>query len=172
MATEQEIEETMEDMQEEQVEDAQEDQMQLSQEMQELYGAPEPEEQYNQHTFLNKAAFGTENTLKTTWLSPEECGRPDFAVRFLLQMKTIAEHYLDPLVKEINEEYRKKINDKKAEDIIKNGISKYFWDKTQNITNSGMSMKGFAMNLNVTKKLEAVRSRVRSNITNLKGGKK
>ncbi|KKN59071.1 hypothetical protein LCGC14_0546260, partial [marine sediment metagenome] len=42
-----------------------------------------------------------------------------------------------------------------------------------NITDSGMSKEGFAMNLNVTKKMDMLRKKVRvNNIENLKGGKK
>jgi len=49
----------------------------------------------------------------------------------------------------------------------------YFRQKILNITDSGMSKDGFAMNLNVTKKMDTIRKRVRENlIQNLQGGKK
>ncbi len=167
MVTEEQIQDEMEDIQEEQMEDSEDDRMELSDEMKELYGAPEPEEHFNQHAFLNKAAFQTPNTLKTTFLNPEECGRPDFSVRFLLQMKTISEHYIDPIVIELIKDNP----DKKEE--IKNAISIYFQKKIQNITDSGMSMEGFSMNLNVMKKIEATRRRVRqASIDNLKNRRK
>ena len=178
MVTEEQIQEEMEEMQEEQAEDAEDNRQDTNEETRELYGAPEPVESYNQHTFLNKAVFDSADTLKNTFLNPEECGRPDFSVRFLLQMKTITEHYINPIVLEL----RKEMIDAKTEDgkpkyteaeiiQVENGIAKYFWSKTQNITNSGMSMDGFAMNLNVMRKLEATRKKMRtSSLDNLNKG--
>jgi len=56
---------------------------------------------------------------------------------------------------------------------IENRVSDYFKQKIINITDSGMSNEGFMANLNVTKKMDSVRRKVRDNrIENLKGGKK
>jgi len=148
----------IEDMQEDTMEDTQASNLELSEEMKEAYGYPEPEEKMNQHSFLHKAAFESPNTLKTTYLNSQECGRPDFPVRFLLSVKTVSEQMLDEITKEIG---------------IPNIISRYFNEKVMNITNSGMSQEGFAMNLNVTRQINTTRKKIRSgNIENLRGGSK
>ncbi len=142
-------------------EDKMEDQVELSQDMQELYGAPTESQQHNQHTFIHKAAFDSRDTIRTTYLSKDELGRPLFSVRFLLDLHKIASYYLDPILAEL------KLDPKKY-----NGIANYFWQKNQNITNSGMSNEGFSMNLNVTQKKDMVRRRIRTiQQSNLKGGK-
>ena len=146
------------DMQEEAADDAQDEQLLNTQEFQEAYGSPEPEEKQNQHSFLHKAAFESKDTVRTTNLNEFELGRPMFNVRFLLDMEDISKFYLD----EMGEEYK-----------IPNKIADYFRQKILNITDSGMSKDGFAMNLNVTKKMDTIRKRVRENlIQNLQGGKK
>ena len=55
---------------------------------------------------------------------------------------------------------------------LQNGIAHYFGEKTENITASGLSNKGFAMNINVTRKMDATRKRTRDSIDNLQGGQK
>lgn len=132
------------DLQDEDAEDKAEDQMQLSQEFQEAYGAPEMEEKQNQHSFLHKAAFGAEDTVRTTFLTEGELGRPLFPVRFLLDMEKMARH--DNLDR----------------------IADYFAEKVKSITNSGMSNKGFSMNLNVTKRMDMNRKKFRTE--DVKGG--
>ena len=77
--------EEMEELQEEKAEDATEDNAALNKELQELYGAPEAEEAQNAHSFLHRAAYGSEDTVRTTFLSESELGRPLFNVRFLLE---------------------------------------------------------------------------------------
>ena len=151
------IQEEMQEAEEEKMED----QLELSQDMQELYGAPAESQQHNQHSFLAKAAFESRDTIRTTFLSESELGRPLFSVRFLSDLYDIAKYYLDPILMEM------KMDPKKY-----NGIANYFWEKTQNITHSGMSNKGFAMNLNVTQKKDMVRKRIRTiQESNLKGSK-
>lgn len=147
----------MEEEQEDKAEDMSEDQFQLSKEVQEAYGSPEPDEKQNQHTFLHKATFDSPDTVKTTFLSESELGRPLFNVRFLLDMHDISKYYLDPILKDLRLEPQH------------NGIANYFWEKIQNITGSGMSNKGFSMNLNVTRKMDTVRKRIRDT-SKLKGG--
>lgn len=155
--TEEELE-ALEEMQEEQMEDQAQDNFENSQELQEAYGAPEPEERQNQHSFLHKSAFGSEDTLKTTYLNEWELGRPMFNIRFLLDMEDISKFYLDDLCKKYESDNR---------------VSNYFKQKIKNITDSGMSKDGFISNLNVTKKMDSMRSKVRVNpIENLKGGKR
>ena len=146
----------LEDMQEEQADETQTDQYDNSQEFAEAYGSPEPEEKHNQHTFLSNAVNALD-TVKTTYLDEWELGRPMFSVRFLLDMEDISEYYLGELSKKYE---------------MPNRVADYFLQKTYNITNSGMSKGGFAMNLNVTKKMDVVRRKIRGNIENLKGGKK
>ncbi len=155
--TDEELEE-MQETQEDMGEDAQEEQLLNSQEFQEAYGSPEPEEKQNQHSFLHKSAFDTNDTVRITNLNEFELGKPMFSVRFLLDMEDISKFYLDKMAKE--------------HDII-NNISNYFRQKILNITDSGMSRDGFTALLNVTKKMDTVRKKVRvSNIENLQGGKK
>jgi hypothetical protein len=139
--------------------EADEDRMQRAQEFQEGYGYPTPDEKHNQHTFLNKAAFDSTNTVRTTFLDKEEIGKPLFSVRFLLDMEDVANHYINPIADHLSK------NDKKAE----NRISQYFFMKVLNITDSGMSKEGFAMNLNVTKKMDTTRRKLSAeSLKNLK----
>lgn len=147
--------------QQEMSEDQSEDQFLQNQELMSAYPAPEPEERMNAHTFLHKAAFGEVDTTKTTFLSESELGRPLFSVRFMLKMEDVAKYYLDSLIREFGlkpEEYNK--------------IANYFKADVQNTTDSGMSNKGFSMNLNVTRRMDATRRRVKVKSDNLKGGKK
>ncbi|KKN65818.1 hypothetical protein LCGC14_0477540 [marine sediment metagenome] len=152
--------EEIEEYQEEQKvegEESDEDRLSAQQEMAELYGSPEPEEKHNQHTFLSNA-IKSKDTVRTTFLSEQEIGKPLFSVRFLLDMEDVSHHYLDGFAEKLSG---------------KNRISDYFFNKVQNITDSGMSNKGFAMNLNVTRKMDTTRTRVKGNIENLqKGGKR
>lgn len=151
--------EEMEDFQEEALENQKDDQHDDAEEFNEAYGSPEPEERQNQHAFLAKAAFKSTDTVRTTYLDQEELGRPLFSVRFLLDLEDISKWYLDS--------YAIKYGVDK-----KNRVSDYFLQKIRNITDSGMSKEGFAMNLNVTKKMDTIRKRVRGNIENFQGGKK
>lgn len=155
--TDEELEE-MQEFQEDASEEAQEDQLLNSQEFQEAYGSPEPEEKQNQHSFLHKSAFDSSDTTRVTNLNEFELGRPMFSVRFLLDMEDISKHYLDDMAKD---------------NKIMNNIANYFRQKILNITDSGMSRDGFTALLNVTKKMDTTRKKVRiSNIENLQGGKK
>ncbi len=159
-AMDREIMEEMREQQQDDLEDAEDDRFDLNQEMQDGYPVPEPDEKQNQHTFIHKAAFGSDNTVRTTYLHEGELGRPLFTVRFLLDMHDISKYYIDQLVKDLG------LN---PED---NGIANYFWEKIQNITDSGMSNKGFAMNMNVTRRMDATRRKVKENILMKGGGKK
>lgn len=157
--TPEDMEEMME-LREEELEDNQEDNFITNQELVEGYGGVQPDETLNAHSFLHKAAFGSRDTVRTTFLQEGELGRPLFTVRFMLDMEDIAHYYLDPLLREMN------LNPKDY-----NLIATYFWQKIQNVTQSGMSNKGFAMNLNVTRKMDTIRRRVKNSIEQLKGGK-
>lgn len=152
--TEEDILRQMEEEQQDSLEDQSEDSMLLQQEFQEGYPAPMSPESHNSSSFIHKATFGSEDTIKTTFLSESELGRPLFNVRFILDMEDIAKHHLDG--------YTKKLN-------VENRIAKYFREKLKNITDSGMSNRGFSMNLNVTRKMDTTRRR-ENNIDNLKGG--
>lgn len=153
-----ELQEEMEDKKEEEMEDN----IVLSQELQESYGSPTPEEKYNAHTFLHKSAFESTDTVRTTFLHEGELGRPIFTVRFMLDMEDVANYYLNPILKQL-----------KLDSLRYNAISNYFNEKIRNVTHSGMSNKGFAMNLNVTQKKDMTRKKLKtSNIDNLKGGAK
>jgi len=155
--TEEEIVQEVQDMQDERTEDAELDRIELSQEMQDAYGAPEPEEVQNQASFLHKAAFYSPDTIRTTFLHESELGRPLFSVRFIMELENLSEYYLQELCETFN---------------LDNKIKEYFHQKRETVTSSGMSNKGFAMNLNVTRKIDATRKRMReSSIENLKGGK-
>ncbi len=160
--TPEEVEE-LQEMQEDASDDTQEDQFANSQEFQEAYGSPEPEEKMNPSSFIHNAAFKSTDTLRTTFLTEWELGRPMFNVRFLLDMEDISKFYLDEMVEELSDENKQ----------MENKVADYFKQKIMNITDSGMSNEGFMANLNVTKKMDTVRKKVRvDNIQNLKGGKK
>ncbi len=150
----------LEVMQQEQAENGAEDNFMMNQELMDAYGSPQPQELQNQHSFLHKAAFGSDDTVRTTFLHEHELGRPLFSVRFLMDMEDVAHYYLDPIMIEL------------GMDPKDNAIANYFGEKLQNITSSGMSNKGFSMNLNVTRKMDATRKRMREGdaIENLKGG--
>ncbi len=149
-------------MQEDAADDSQEDQYRNQQEFAEAYGSPEPEERHNQHTFLSKS-IEAKDTVRVTYLDEQELGRPMFSVRFLLDMEDISKLYLDDLANELST---------KEQEVL-NKVADYFRQKILNITDSGMSKDGFTALLNVTKKLDTVRKKVRvNNIENLKGGKK
>jgi len=150
--------EALAELEEEEKEEAMEDQEDLRQDMMDTYPVPEPEEMVNSHSFLHKAAFGSGNTVRTTFLSESELGRPLFNIRFLSDMEDIAKHYVDPLLKKYGMKTKQNL------------IALYFWNKRENVTESGMSNKGFAMNLNVTRKVDATRKRVRPNFEGMKGG--
>lgn len=154
--TEEEIAQVMQDMETDRLQDIEDDRLLTNQEFQEGFGPGLPDEKHNAHTFLNKATFESPNTLKTTFLSEPELGRPDFSVRFLQSIKTVAEDLINPLAKELD---------------LQNGIAHYFKEKIENITSSGMSNKGFSMNLNVTRRMDARRERSIQNLEPMKGGK-
>ncbi len=146
--------EAMEDYQEDQAWDNAQNQIEDNSEWQEAYGAPEPEERQNAHSFLHRATFDSDDTTKTSWLSESELGRPLFSVRFLLDMEDISKFYIDPLAKQLN---------------VENKIADYFLQKIHNTTDSGMSNKGFAMNLNVTRKMDTTRRKMKELPPQLKG---
>ncbi len=148
--TDAEVQEAMDEMELDKMEDMEEDRqlgMIEGQAFQEGMGPAEPEERQNAHTFLHRGVFTEPSTLKTTFLSEGELGRPDFTTRFLLSIKTVAEDLIDPIAKELE---------------LTNGVSNYFGDKVENITASGLSNKGFSMNINVTRKMDARRERVKN----------
>jgi len=154
MVTQEEVEqEILQEMKEQQADDSAEgmfDQMEDTSAWQEAYGAPEPEEKINQHAFIFRSAFDNEDTIKTTFLTEGELGRPLFTVRFLMDMEDLARYYIDPVAKKIGLDPKKD-----------NKIANYFWEKIQNITASGMSNKGFIQNLNVTRKMDMTRKRTK-----------
>ena len=147
--------EILKDLQEDETLDATEDAFVNHKALEEAYG--EAQERKNQHSFLHRAAFESPNTIKTTFLHPEELGRPLFSMRFLLDMEDVAKHYLDGLTEKYNK-YG-----------TKNKISAYFYNKALNMSDSGMSNEGFAMSLNVTRKMDMQRRKVSDNsMQNLK----
>lgn len=153
-----EEQEEMQDMQDEVAEDARDDQRDDT----EAYGYPEQEERHNQHTFLSNAVKA-QDTVRVSYLDEHELGRPMFSVRFLLDMEDISKLYLDEIALDLST----------TDKLVYNNVANYFRQKILNITDSGMSKEGFAMNLNVTKKMDMLRKKVRvNNIENLKGGKK
>ncbi len=152
-----------EEAQETELQESNQDTFENNKELQEAYGYPEADEKQNPSSFLHKAAWGQEDTIRTTFLNQWELGRPLFNIRFLLDMEDVSKHYLDPILINLN---------KKGKEPVKNKIGHYFKMKAFNISDSGMSNEGFAMNLNVTKKMDSTRVRVRDPIENLQGGKK
>lgn len=145
--------EELEEAQAEKIEETEEDRLLRATDIQEAYGYPTPDEKHNQHTFLSKAVE-SDNTIRVTYLDKEELGAPLFSVRFLLDMEDVANHYLNPIA-----------------DHLKgtNRISDYFLKKVLNITDSGMSKEGFAMNLNVTRKMDTTKKKLsETSLKNLK----
>lgn len=152
---EQRMYQEMEDADLEKSQDADDDRNLTNQEFQEVYGSPEPEEKHNQHTFISNSLTFDEPE-KVTFMSESELGTPLFNLRFLLDIEDICKYYLDDLSNRFT---------------TTNRISQYFREKIINIASSGMSNKGFIQNLNVTKKMEATRQRVRE-ASDLKGGRR
>ncbi len=156
--TDEQVQNAMDDMELDKGEDMDDDRNLSMQEgglWQQGDGPSEPEERQNAHTFLNKAVFEHPNTLKTTFLTEGELGRPDFTARFLLSIKTVAEDLINPIAKSLE---------------MSNGVANYFGEKVENITASGLSNKGFSMNINVTRKMDARRERIK-NLEPVKGGR-
>ena len=149
--------EELEDQREDQMEDQAEDQADLSEEYREAYGSPEPDVKMTAEAYLWESSFRSPDTLRTTFLTEGELGRPLFTVRFILDMEDIAKFYIDPIAKDLG---------------VPNKIAHYFWEKLQNITSSGMSNQGFSPLLSVTKKMDITRKKTKGNIENLKGGKR
>ncbi len=145
----------MQNLQQEDAEDTQHEQFLNQQEFQDAYGSPEPEQRFNQHTFLaNSLEFDSPE--KVTFMTVSELGTPLFNMRFLLDIEDISKYYLDEMAKKLG---------------IPNEIALYFREKIKNISDSGMSHNGFVQNLNVTKKMEATRQRIK-NLPDVKGGRK
>ena len=106
--------------------------------LQEDYPIGEPEEKHTSHFIINKA-LEKGDTIRTTFLTESELGRPIFSVRFYSDLH---------------------------DDALRLGLDRladFYWQKIQNITSSGMSNKGFVMNLNVTQKRDMTRRRVKDN---------
>ncbi len=152
---EQQMYEEMGELEGEQSEDQEGDRLLTQQEFQEACGYPEQEEKHNQHTFISKS-LSFEEPEKVTFMTEFELGRPLFSLRFLLDIEDICKYYLD----EIAKGYK-----------IDNKISTYFREKINNYCASGMSNKGFLQNLNVTKKMDTTRQRVKA-FPEMKGGRK
>ncbi len=161
-AEQQELMDEMEDDAEDRQLDGMEDQAQTTQDYQDAYGAPVPDEKQNAHSFLHKAAFDEFDTTKTTYLTENELGRPLFSVRFMADILDVSKHYIDPLIDELKDAGL----DKSKDNIIAN----YFFHKIKNVTDSGMSNKGFSMNLNVTQKRDSSRRRFKPDFNSGKGG--
>lgn len=154
-----ELLEEMEDLRTEEMEEQQLDQGEVQEDFGgQGYGYPQQEDKHNQHTFISKAV-DMKDVEKVSYLKPEELGRPLFNVRFLLDMEDIAKHYLDPLLA-------------KDDLNLKNRISDYFRNKINNICSSGLSHNGFIQTMNITKRMDATRTRVRGNTDNLNIGNK
>ncbi len=151
----QEMLEEMKELELDNQQDTEEDRLLTQQEYNEGYGYPEEEKKHNQHEFLARSLIFDEPE-KVTFMSPSELGIPLFNLRFLLDVEDIIKHYLDEMAKDLG---------------VENKIATYFRDKIINISSSGMSNNGFVQNLNVTKKMESTRQKIR-NIDNLKGGKR
>lgn len=134
---EEKLQEEIEELEEEaedESEDNKEDSFEQNMELNEEYGDIPKDEKVNSHVIINKV-LDKNDTIRTTFLTESELGRPLFSVRFLSDLHDDALRLNLPI------------------------LSNYYWEKIQNITNSGMSNKGFIMNLNVTQKKEQTRKR-------------
>ena len=104
----------MDDMKEEQLEDSM---------------LPEQERLLDKYLFLNNVKE-SDNTIKTSYLTKTELGKPLFPVRFWMELATYAELKGYHIVKE------------------------YCISKAKNITDTGLSNEGFLLGLVVTKRRE------------------
>jgi hypothetical protein len=122
----------MNEEEEQNFEDETELRAEINQEVMEGYGAPTGEEKINQHTIFKKA-LENKDTIRTTYLTKGELGKPLFSVRFYLNCLKIS----------------KRFNARE--------VDKYFLEKIRNITDSGMSNEGFLMKLNVSNRKQVTR---------------
>lgn len=129
--------------------DASEESYEENMQIQKDYMAPEAEEKLNQFAII-KHAIKDKDTTRTTYLTPEELGRPMFSVRFYQDYCDFAGHYLNGTLDEMG-----------FDPQTSNFIAHYFKNKVLNITNSGMSNKGFTMNLSVTQKRDTTKKRIK-----------
>lgn len=113
------------DIQEDNSYDDAEVRAEVSQEVAEQYGSPQPEEKINQFTIL-KEMINKKDSLRTTFLTRPELGKPMFSARFYLDCMKLCDMYGADLIKE------------------------YFANKVGTITDSGMSNEGFTPKLSVT----------------------
>ena len=151
--SEEELENLADDLEDDKEDDLQEtleDQYGMTKDVQESYADFDKDEKHNAHSFLHRATFESDDTTRTTWLAEHEIGKPHFTVRTLLDLEDISKYYLDPFIKAMGMSPQRN-----------NGISNYFRAKVLNITDSGMSNKGFAMNLNVTQKRDSTKQRIK-----------
>jgi len=98
---------------------------------------PEQEKLLDKYLFLNNVKE-SDNTIKTSFLTKAELGKPLFPVRFWLELATYAQL--------------------KGYDIVKD----YCIDKAKNITDTGLSNEGFLLGLVVTKRRETALQRKKS----------
>jgi hypothetical protein len=145
--TEEQLEEMEEEVEDDE-EETREDNFEAQQDLAEDYPYPEQEEKHNSHFIINKA-LEKQDTVRTTFLTESELGKPLFSVRFL------ADLHDDAL--RANSEVKELTGKQLRLEILEN----YYYEKIQNITSTGMSNKGFMMNLNVTHKREATKRRLR-----------
>lgn len=143
----------MEDLQADDSQDSQDEQMMNTHEFQDGIGVPEPDQQFNKHSFLF-SSLDQDKLEKVTYFSESELGRPLFNVRFILSIESLAHHHLDLLCYQYG---------------VPNKIASYFRQKVDDISATGMSNQGFLQKLNVTQKMDMTRKRIR-NLGNLKGG--
>lgn len=150
-SSEEPTEEELDEMEEEAEDDAEEEREEAFESQQEMindYPYPEQEEKHNAHFIINKS-LEKQDTIRTTFLTEQELGRPLFSVRFLSDLH-------DDAVR-ANQEIQKIT----GKELNLNLLEAYYFEKIQNITATGMSNKGFMMNLNVTQRREATKRRLK-----------
>jgi len=113
-----------------------ENRAEINAEVAESYGAPEFDEKTNQFTIIKKA-ISAKDSLRTTYLSKGELGRPMCSTRFYIDVSKLCKIYNAPMVE------------------------RYFRNKSATITDSGMSNEGFTMKLNVTSRRDVNRKNVK-----------
>ena len=134
--------EEQEDAQEDLIDEQTENQTEASEIMRQALG--EESDKYGQHAFIRDSVFALANPIRTTFLHPEEKGKPLFSVLFLCDMTDLSYHYLKPIIVEM---------ENKHGITMENKIAKYFEAKVLNVCNAGMSNKGFIQNLNATRRI-------------------
>lgn len=135
-------------MDEEEIEEKREEEQELLEDMKEddagSYGLPEVEKNYEKFKFLTDVKE-SQDTVRTTFVTREELGRPLFSLRFYINLEKMARL--------------------KAYNLV----ADYLHHKAITTTDTGLSSEGFLMNLAVKKTTEKLKRKQQREVQNLNG---